>query len=54
MTQLQDRVDFGSPADDYKHIAVRKVGGVIGAVVEGCARTATWNRPRSRSCAPPC
>ena len=36
MTQLQDHVTLsGSPADDYKHIAVRKVGGVIGAVVEG-------------------
>jgi alpha-ketoglutarate-dependent sulfate ester dioxygenase len=35
MTQLQDHVTIsGSPAD-YKHIAVRKVGGVIGAVVEG-------------------
>jgi alpha-ketoglutarate-dependent sulfate ester dioxygenase len=36
MTQLQDHVTLsGSPADDYKHIAVGKVGGVIGAVVEG-------------------
>ena len=36
MTQLQDHVTLsGSPADDYRHIAVRKVGGVIGAVVEG-------------------
>ena len=36
MTQLQDHVTpAGSPADDYKHIAVSKVGGVIGAVVEG-------------------
>src|ERR1700727_2318136 len=36
MTQLQDHVTLsGSPADDYKHTAVRKVGGVIGAVVEG-------------------
>ena len=36
MTQLQDHVTpSGSTADDYKHIAVRKVGGVIGAVVEG-------------------
>src|ERR1700733_11656138 len=35
MTELQDHVTLsGSPAD-YKHIAVRKVGGVIGAVVEG-------------------
>ena len=35
MTQLQDHATLsGSPAD-YKHIAVRKVGGVIGAVVEG-------------------
>jgi alpha-ketoglutarate-dependent sulfate ester dioxygenase len=36
MTQLQDHVTpSGSPADDYRHIAVRKVAGVIGAVVEG-------------------
>src|ERR1700677_1318675 len=36
MTQLQDHVTLsGSPADDYQHIAVRKVSGVIGAVVEG-------------------
>src|ERR1700733_11415291 len=36
MTQLQDHVTpSGSTADAYKHIAVRKVGGVIGAVVEG-------------------
>src|ERR1700685_2734502 len=36
MTQLQDHVTRpGSPVDDYRHVAVRKVGGVIGAVVEG-------------------
>ena len=36
MTQLQDHVTLsGSPADEYQHIAVRKVSGVIGAVVEG-------------------
>ena len=36
MTQLQDHVTLsGSPVDDYQHIAVRKVSGVIGAVVEG-------------------
>jgi alpha-ketoglutarate-dependent taurine dioxygenase len=40
MTQVQDHVSVGgSPlldgAGEYRHISVRKVGGVIGAVVEG-------------------
>src|ERR1700722_18574545 len=35
MAQLQDRAASESAADDYRHIAVGKVGGGIGAVVEG-------------------
>jgi alpha-ketoglutarate-dependent sulfate ester dioxygenase len=40
MTQLQDHVTLSgspasAPADGYQHIAVRQVGGNIGAVVEG-------------------
>ena len=40
MTQVQDHVTSAeaagpAPADGYRHIVVRQVGGVIGAVVEG-------------------
>jgi alpha-ketoglutarate-dependent sulfate ester dioxygenase len=40
MARLQDHAArSGSAADDYQHISVRRVGGVIGAVVEGVRAT---------------